>query len=103
MKICFKVFLLWVTLAHPLLASNDVTKRCELVQCQGESCGCQLIKQGWKVMASCPGHAWSYLLQKGSEVKKCTGISSRGGPTESPCVAYQGDVAQFKKCSSGSP
>jgi hypothetical protein len=65
--------------------------------CQGELCGARLIAQGWQKLASCNGHAWSYLLGKGDKVVVCRGISGRAGPTEGPCDEFLGDVEKYRK------
>ena len=66
------------------------------VLCTGAGCGEELIADGWTTIAACGGHNWSYLLAKKGDVVVCTGVAAYGGPTEFPCQAFKGDVAQYR-------
>lgn len=74
---------------------------CKITQCKddkGNNCGCELIKKGWKEIARCDGHQWSYVLESNKRRVLCRGIAAHGGPEEDPCVVFTGKLEEFKKC-----
>ncbi len=82
--------------ATPSFAENQ--NNCELIQCKGSGCGCELLKAGWRELARCEGHQWTYVIEKGSERKLCTGIAALAVYEENPCVKFERDLKEFKKC-----
>jgi len=66
--------------------------------CRDSPCGRDLLGDGWKEIARCDGHAWSYLMERDGEIMQCSGINARSGPTEDPCKPFSGTVENFKKC-----
>lgn len=66
--------------------------------CRESPCGQDLLGNGWREVARCDGHAWSYLMERDGEKMQCSGINARGGPTEIPCKPFSGTVENFKKC-----
>jgi hypothetical protein len=81
----FVAVMLW-----PTLASAQA-------HCDGDLCGEKLIASGWRKLASCDGHAWSYLLGKDDKVLFCRGISGAAGPVEFPCRDFRGDVEKYRR------
>jgi hypothetical protein len=66
------------------------------VKCSGRGCGDELVAQGWKRIAQCMDHNWSYLLQKDERIVVCTGVSGRAGPIEDPCQAFKGNLDEYR-------
>jgi hypothetical protein len=66
------------------------------VRCDGDSCGDKLVAAGWQRLASCSGHAWSYLLARDRKVVICRGISAIDGPRERPCDDFSGDIERYR-------
>lgn len=60
--------------------------------------GPELMKQGWKQTAKCPGHEYSYLVEKAGKRMVCSGVSGYAGPLEYACKPFTGKVSEFKKC-----
>jgi len=80
----FVAVMLW-----PTLASAEA-------RCDGDLCGATLVANGWRKLASCDGHGWSYLLGKDDKVLFCRGISGAAGPVEFPCRDFRGDVEKYR-------
>ena len=64
--------------------------------CEGDLCGCHLMAAGWRKIAACDGHNWSYLLQSDRRTLVCMGVSGRAGPIESPCHEFKGSLEQYR-------
>lgn len=57
-----------------------------------------LKRQGWKEIARChDGHQWAYVIEKAGERRRCLGINARGGPSETPCRLFAGDLKSFRR------
>ena len=85
--------LLW---AAPVLAQAACDGATALPRCEGDRCGCRLIATGWRKIAACDDHNWSYLLQQGRQIVVCTGVAGTAGPVESPCQEFKGNLEQYR-------
>jgi len=73
-------------------------EKCATATCKGKNCGCDLLKKGWREIASCNGHQWTYVLEKDGQRRICDGINGFTGPLEMPCKRFTGDLEEFKQC-----
>jgi hypothetical protein len=99
MKLPFYLLVFLFILATPELAATQTANdKCDFVQCREPGCGCELKKLGWKEIARCSGHHWSYVIEKKRQRKICQGVNARGGPKEDPCSKFDGRLSDFRKC-----